>query len=123
MTRVYCSSTSTSLLDCNQYYRYRIPSYNTHYYDVGVRCQRKLCSSILCHINFFLFCIGSCTNGDIRLIGSSYNPLVGRVEVCVNQTWGTICDNTWDNNDAMVVCRQLGYSDQGSGFFIMIYSY
>ena len=72
-------------------------------------------------LSFSLFYIVSCTNGDIRLIGSSYNPLVGRVEVCVNQTWGTICDNTWDNNDATVVCRQLGYSDQGSGIFITIY--
>ncbi len=55
------------------------------------------------------FCIG-CNTGEIRLAGGT-TEFNGRLEVCVNQQWGTVCDaGTWGNVDASVVCRQFGFS-------------
>ncbi|XP_078670158.1 uncharacterized protein LOC144910683 isoform X24 [Branchiostoma floridae x Branchiostoma belcheri] len=99
---VRCAGDEESLLDC--------PSRDWgehncgHSEDVGVICSNTTSNASL----------------EIRLVGGT-NPAQGRVEIRRgNGEWGTVCDDSFDINDAHVVCRQLGYglatSYEGFGY-------
>ena len=57
--------------------------------------------------NYLLVCV----TGQIRVQDGS-TSFNGRVEVCYNDVWGTVCDDLFNDVDASVACRQLGYSGE-----------
>ncbi len=95
-----CSSNGVGVHNC------------AHSEDAGVRCETgpselyALCTTLFSER---LLTLG-CSEGDIRLEGS-LNNYEGRVEICYDGAWGTVCDDSWGSNDAAVVCRQLGIPD------------
>lgn len=60
----------------------------------------------------------NCTTGDVRL--ASFNDSTvsftreGRLEMCINSAWGSVCETLFDTEDASVACGQLdGFSTGG----------
>ena len=63
--------------------------------------------------SFFLACTGACTEGAIKLSGSSVEH-AGRIEICMEGIQTILCDDSWDIKDAQVACRELGYPPYGA---------
>ncbi|CAC5424589.1 unnamed protein product [Mytilus coruscus] len=90
LNHVQCSGSESKLLNC---------SYNndiehcSHHDDVGIHC--------------FLSCSAE-DEGDLR-INSGFAVNQGRLEIKYKGEWGTVCENDFENIDAKVACRQLGY--------------
>ena len=49
---------------------------------------------------------GSCVDGDVRVANGSAQA--GRMEICINNAWGTVCGDLFGPQDAAVACTQLG---------------
>ena len=54
--------------------------------------------------------VTECEDGDLRLVGGSTSR-EGNLEICLNNTYGAICDDFWDSLDARVACLQLGFTN------------
>ena len=52
---------------------------------------------------------GLCIDGDVRL-EDGVKEYDGRIEICYNDEWGSVCDDYVNDSVAEVVCRQLGFS-------------
>ena len=59
--------------------------------------------------HLILTCSTACDSGSVRLVGGMV-AWEGRVEVCRDESWGTVCDDFWSTEDATVVCRWAGFS-------------
>lgn len=55
-----------------------------------------------------------CMDGDVRLRDGT-NHLEGRLEICMNNAWGTVCEDEFTSAEARIVCSQLGFNE-GKGF-------
>ena len=106
ITNVQCTGQETNFTDCLSNATDECPQNSI----AGVACQ----GSIHCQVIYLPIIrpdqsVGTdgCTHGSIRLVDGSSN-MEGRVEICFNGIWGTICDDIWDVREARVTCRQLG---------------
>ena len=72
-----------------------------------------------------IYVLIGCIEGEVRLVegSDSVSTLQGRVEVCENSSWGIVCASGWDISDAIVACRQLGFSTAGTVYTRDKFSY
>ncbi|KAL7383918.1 hypothetical protein ABVT39_020605 [Epinephelus coioides] len=99
LDEVQCRGTEASLLACSHSEWGQHDC--SHSEDVGVRCERRGDTN---EIPDLLPSIGPL----VRLVAGESRK-EGRVEVFINGQWGSVCDDGWNDVNAAVVCRQMGF--------------
>ncbi|WAQ98419.1 AGRL3-like protein [Mya arenaria] len=74
----------------------------------------RKCSLFLIFLTEITFYDGA-QGTEVRLVGGA-SALEGRVEVYHSSQWGTVCDDQFEDKDAMVFCRMLGYPGYGMAY-------
>jgi len=68
-----------------------------------------------------------CDNRDIRMSNRTVTMnrdiyyMTGGLQVCVNNTWATVCQSGWGDDDATVACRPLGLVYAGSKLKLVVF--
>ena len=121
LDNVQCTGSEASLLNCT-HGRAEKDDCLLHREDIGMICKRSqgavmaIFSSVV-RIIFSL--LSDCRDGSVRLVDEdNYSATSGRVEYCVGGRWGTVCNYSWGDADAAVVCRQLGSPRLGNNKII-----
>lgn len=136
LDNLQCTGLENQLFDCS-HGGIEVVGGCTHSLDAGVTCiaGNQFPPSVDCHFHLTCVCILSlnlgvcyhsccshhnnsfactgCHSGEVRLVGGT-RYIEGRVEICLNNEWGTVCNQMWDNADAKVVCRQLHFASSGA---------
>jgi hypothetical protein len=110
----HCRGIESRLTECRQNLHSGSSVGCNHFDDVSVRCIGEHWMKDWMHVkcsNGWIFAV-PCTNGDIKLTGSPV-ARAGIVLVCVNRTWGKVCNGEGDPFFASIACTQLGYSQYG----------
>ena len=120
MDDVGCTGSEASLFSCAHTTNHNCG----HTEDAGVQCVTRECITFSHKYEVFFkyrtpVCITACSHGSIRLRGGSTSSN-GRVEVCLNGDWGTVCHDRWSTVDSNVACRQLGFSNSGITFLCVV---
>ena len=93
---------------------YTLPAIHTY----CCNCETMQSQSIIIeyHLLHYLLDLGivsdNCSHGSVRLMDGT-EPFIGRVELCINGIWGTVCNRGWRTIDARVACRQVNYPGGG----------
>ena len=108
--RVSCSGDEVEIIDCHHV----VSPPCGRFSDAGVICQGKssrylAVKDIMMDFSFYVEAgleAGNCSEGSLRLTDGS--GLVGWLEICVNNAWGTICGTQFGSSELEVACAQLG---------------
>ncbi len=118
-----CGGTEDNLLSCS----HKLQHNCEHSEDVAVVCDGEVIFNPCMYMSVIFLYIVPCIEDSVRLVNlKESNPsqlpaydLIkdtvarGVVEVCQNLSFVSVCEESWTNREASVICNMLGFSSHG----------